>query len=70
MPHPRPRIELWQATNGRWYFHKVARNGRTTSPSQGYAHRRTARAAARRDIGGLPIIVVVARAGVHSRARR
>lgn len=62
---PRPRVEYWQSTaDGLWYFHKVNRNGRITEPSQGYAHRRSARGAARRDVAGVaeglvPLVLVV-----------
>lgn len=50
-----PRILLKQAVGGRWYFIKKNRNGRLTEMSQTYAHKRTAKAAAKRDIPGLPI---------------
>jgi uncharacterized protein YegP (UPF0339 family) len=51
------KVELWEAGNGRWYFHVRERNGRNTSPSQGYAHKRTAVARIRREHPGLPIEV-------------
>lgn len=50
------RIEVWKASNGRWYFRKRNRNGRYTEPSQGYTRRASAVHAARRDISAdLPI---------------
>jgi uncharacterized protein YegP (UPF0339 family) len=49
-------IELWQAFNGRWYFHKKNRNGKITEASQGYKERRYAVAAAKRDIPGFRIV--------------
>jgi uncharacterized protein YegP (UPF0339 family) len=49
------KVELWEAPNGRWYFHVRNTNGRNTSPSQGYAHKRTAVARIRREHPGLPI---------------
>lgn len=30
-------IEYWLALNGRWYWHRVARNGEITDSSQGYS---------------------------------
>lgn len=32
-----PKIEMWQAPNGKWYFHRRARNGKITDASQGYS---------------------------------
>lgn len=54
-------IEVWQAGNGRWYFHRRSSNGQVTQASQGYAHKRGAVFAARRDIGRLPIVTPPAR---------
>lgn len=52
---PRPRVALRKASNGRWYFYKVNANGRKTEVSQTYAHKGSAKFAAKRDIPGLPI---------------
>lgn len=55
-----PYIELWQSSgNDKWYFHKRNRNNTVTEPSQGYTTRSSARRAAKRDIPGLPIVVLV-----------
>lgn len=51
----KPYISLREAANGRWYFFRVAKNGKKTETSQTYAHKRTAKAAAKRDIPGLQI---------------
>jgi uncharacterized protein YegP (UPF0339 family) len=50
-----PKVMLWQARNGRWYFHKKNRNGQVTQSSQGYKEKRYAKVAIKRDIPGLPI---------------
>jgi uncharacterized protein YegP (UPF0339 family) len=42
------KIEYWQGRDGRWYFHKRARNGKVVDASQGYANAGNARRAARR----------------------
>ena len=52
-------VELWQAPNGRWYFHRVAGNGRVTDSSQGYTLRRNARKAIFRRWPGIEIRFVV-----------
>lgn len=47
-------VEYWRSENdGKWYFHRKARNGRITDPSQGYADRSTGavRRAARKRFG-------------------
>lgn len=54
----KPKVELWIGKDGKWYFHKRNANGRVTEPSQGYAYKRSAVKAARRDIPGVPIVLV------------
>jgi len=51
-------IELWQADNDRWYFHKRNANNTITEPSQGYSSKWSAKRAAKRDIGNLPIVIL------------
>lgn len=42
------KVEYWQSKkNGKWYFHRKARNGKITDPSQGYATASNARRAIR-----------------------
>lgn len=36
-----PKAEYWHATNGLWYFHRIASNGKNTDPSQGYSGKST-----------------------------
>lgn len=48
-------VQLKQGKNRRWYFSVINANGRKTETSQGYKHRRHARAAARRDAPGLEL---------------
>lgn len=57
---PLPRVEIYRDRAGRYRFRKVNRNGRITEPSQSYKQRRYARAAARRDVPGVPIVNVEA----------
>lgn len=54
------KVEYWKARNGRWYFHRKARNGKVTDPSQGYAGPSTSnvRRAIRRRWPDLPMIRV------------
>lgn len=54
------KVELWEAGNGRWYFHRRNANGRVTNPSQGYTLRRSARRRAKEENPGLPIVIVEA----------
>lgn len=53
------KIELFEGRDGKWYFHRKAGNGKISAPSQGYTHRRSARSAAKRDLPGLDIVVIV-----------
>lgn len=55
-------VELFSGTNGKWYFHVKAANGEVTSASQGYANRKGARKAIRRDWPGLEVRVIRERA--------
>lgn len=48
-------VQVFQGKNRRWYFHLRNTNGRITEPSQGYAHRRSAIKAAKRDVPGVEI---------------
>ena len=48
-------VRLRKGRDGRWRFSVVNRNGRLTQSSQGYAHKRSAVKAARRDAPGVPI---------------
>jgi uncharacterized protein YegP (UPF0339 family) len=50
------KIEVWEGHDGKWYFHVKNRNGRVTGPSQGYGHKRSAVARARRENPGLPVV--------------
>lgn len=53
----RPIIELWQAHNSKWYFHKKATNGKITGDSaQGYKEKRYAKVAIKREHPGLKIV--------------
>lgn len=52
------RAELKLGSDGKWYYHRRAGNGRITDPSQGYASQAGARRAAKRDLPGLPVVVV------------
>lgn len=52
------RVEVFQAEDGRWYFHVHNRNGRITEPSQGYTRKDSAVTAARRDAPGLPLVIL------------
>jgi uncharacterized protein YegP (UPF0339 family) len=55
-----PKILLWEAGNGRWYFHKKAANGLIVGDSsQGYKEKRYAKVAIKREHPGLPIVEVV-----------
>ena len=36
------KYEVWQATNGKWFFHLRATNGECVGPSEGYATKRGA----------------------------
>ncbi len=40
-----------------WYFRRVARNGRVTDPSQGYARKDSAKRGAMRRWPDLPIVI-------------
>lgn len=41
-------FDLWRSTSdGKWYFHYVARNGEIVAPSQGYTRKIDARHAIR-----------------------
>lgn len=53
---PTPRVEIFEGKDGKYYFHKVNRNGKKTEPSQGYKQRRYAREAAKRDVPGVTIV--------------
>lgn len=54
-------VQMWQAGNGRWYFHVRNANGRITGSSQGYTTRRAARRRAKQENPGLEIVVPDAR---------
>jgi uncharacterized protein YegP (UPF0339 family) len=46
----RKHVQLTKGRDGRWRFKQVSANGKVTRASQGYAHRRSAIKAAKRDI--------------------
>lgn len=51
-------VELFKGANNKWYFHIKAANGEVTSASQGYADRKGARRAIRRDWPGMTVKVI------------
>lgn len=51
------RVEVFRGANGRWYFHRVARNNRRTAVSQGYRLKRSALRTARKTFPDIPIVV-------------
>lgn len=51
-----PKIEMWQAPNGKWYFHRRARNGKITDASQGYSTASNCRRAIRHRWPGAQIV--------------
>ncbi len=53
----KPYIELYPGKDGKWYFHKLNRNGKITEQSQGYTLKHNAKKAAKRDIPGLEVVV-------------
>jgi hypothetical protein len=64
MPLPRPRVELYESGDGRWHVQYVTAAGRVADWAPGvdwdvaFAHRRSARKAARRDHPGVAIVLV------------
>lgn len=56
MALPAPRVILFQDVEGKWRFHRQARNGRTTAPSQAYEYRSSAVEEARKEFPDLDII--------------
>lgn len=51
------RIEYWKSErDGAFYFHVRARNGKVTSPSEGYTQSGSALRQARRDNPGVPSV--------------
>jgi uncharacterized protein YegP (UPF0339 family) len=50
------KIELILGGDGKYYFHKKAKNGKITEQSQGYKQKRYAMVAIRRDFPGLEIV--------------
>lgn len=52
------KVEMWEAENGKWYFHRRNGNGRVTNPSQGYTLRRSARRRAKEENPGLSIVFI------------
>lgn len=55
MPTKQPYVKLTLGRDGRWRFSRVNTNGRKTQSSQGYAYKRSAVKAARRDVPGVEI---------------
>lgn len=51
-----PRIIVFRDKAGKFRFHRQARNGRTTSPSQAYTRKGTAIKQANREFPGLEIV--------------
>lgn len=51
-------VNIFRGENGKWYFHRVAGNGRVISSSQGYRRRWNAKRAARRTFPGVTIRVL------------
>lgn len=51
-----PRIILFRDSSGAWRFHRQARNGRITSPSQGYKRKGSALKEIDREFPGLAIV--------------
>lgn len=49
------RIDVFQGENRKWYFHRVADNGKITAASQGYRSRWNAKRAARKLFPGVQI---------------
>lgn len=56
----RPKAEIWRGGNGRWYFHRVAANGKITD-DHSVQHRSSARRACRSRWPGIEIVVLDAR---------
>lgn len=52
-----PKVELWQAGNGRWYYRRVAANGRVTETNS-VASRRSARRSIHKSWPGIRIVVL------------
>lgn len=50
------KVIYWQARNGRWYFHRVARNGKVTDASQGYSTASNCRRAIRNRWPGVKVV--------------
>lgn len=58
MGKSRTTVELFRGLDDKWYFHKKHPNGKISSHSQGYKHKRSAKKAAQRDIPGIEIVEV------------
>ena len=51
------RVEVFEAPDGEWYFHRKAANGEITSSSEGYTRKDDALKAAHENFPDLPIII-------------
>jgi len=52
------KVQVFSGSDGRWYFHTKARNGRVLDRSQGYTRRASAKKGAERAYPGVPVEVL------------